>query len=184
MVSSVEKPHNADFWSVELHPWLLPEKFELPDRSFAEKLYTASAVGEIGLDRLKGPALSVQRQYLRTILQMAESAGKAVVIHSVRCDAELDFELHDFKGNILIHGFCGGEKRLMQHLELNRFVSFAPGGWKHCIELLSRRGLQNIGLETDDLDLNIDDVYIQAEKETGISGWKTACADNFFAFIG
>jgi hypothetical protein len=85
---------------------------------------------------------------------------------------------------VLIHGFCSGEKKLLHHLELKRFVSFAPGGWRHCVELLRQRGLKNIGLETDDSDLRIEDVYIQAEKETGISGWERACSDNFLQFIG
>ena len=114
---------------------------------------------------------------------MAEEAEKGVVIHAVRCDSELDFDLKNFNGKVLIHGFCGGEKRLRQHLELNRFVSFAPGGWRHCAAFLRRNGLKNIGLETDDSNLRIEDVYIQAETETGISGWDTACSDNFLHFI-
>ena len=184
LVSAEECPVGTDFWSLELHPWFLPETFEIPDASFKEKLRSASAVGEIGLDRLRGPELSVQRAYFRTVLKWAEEAGKGVVVHAVRCDAELDFELRNFSGKVLIHGFCSGEKRLLHHLELNRFVSFAPGGWRHCVELLHQRGLKNIGLETDDSNLRIEDVYIQAEKETAVSGWECACADNFLQFIG
>ena len=184
LVSAGTSPVGADFWSLELHPWFLPETFEIPDESFKEKLRSASAVGEIGLDRLRGPELFVQREYFRTVLKWAEEAGKGVVIHSVRCDVELDYELRNFGGKVLIHGFCSGEKKLLHHLELNRFVSFAPGGWRHCVELLHKRGLKHIGLETDDSNLNIEDVYIQAEKETGINGWESACADNFLQFIG
>ena len=171
------------YWSLELHPWYLPEKFILPDEIFYEHLSAASALGEIGLDRLRGPELNIQREYLRTFLAAAFRCGKPVVIHAVRCDSELDFELLRFSGKVLIHGFCGGNKRLKEHLQYNRFVSFAPGGWKHCRETLRENGLRNIGLETDDSGLDIEDVYLQAESGTGISGWESCCADNFIRFI-
>jgi TatD DNase family protein len=182
LVSSRENP-GCSFWSLEKHPWYLPEKFIFPDETFYEELSAASALGEIGLDRLRGPDLKVQREYLKAFLAAAERCGKPVVIHAVRCDSELDFELSRFSGRVLIHGFCGGNKRLQEHLQYNRFVSFAPGGWKNCPESLRASKLRNIGLETDDTNLNIEDIYLQAETETGISGWENCCADNFIRFI-
>ena len=182
LVSSRENP-GCSFWSLEKHPWYLPEKFIFPDETFYEELSAASALGEIGLDRLRGPDLKVQREYLKAFLAAAERCGKPVVIHAVRCDSELDFELSRFSGRVLIHGFCGGNKRLQEHLQYNRFVSFAPGGWKNCPESLRASKLRNIGLETDDTNLNIEDVYLQAETETGIFGWDNCCADTFMRFI-
>ena len=184
LVSAVDKPENTVFWSFECHPWNLPEKFVFPEEIFFEKLALASALGEIGLDRLRGPELAVQREYFRTYLSAAQKCGKPIVVHAVRCDTELDTELKNFNGNVLIHGFRGGNKRLQQHLQRGRFVSFAPGAWRNCTDTLKERGLKNIGLETDDSGLCIEDVYFQAESETGISGWQTACADNFLRFIG
>ena len=183
LVSSAEMPC-CTFWSLEKHPWYLPEKFIAPDETFYEKLSAASALGEIGLDRLRGPALNIQRLYLKTYLSAAQRCGKPVVIHAVRCDSELDAELKNFPGRVLIHGFCGGNKRLEEHLQRNRFVSFAPGGWKHCSLFLREHGLRNIGLETDDSGLCIEDIYQQAESGTGLAGWEECCADNFIRFIG
>ena len=171
-------------WTLQVHPWHLPEKYSPQADDFLAELSGACALGEIGLDRLKGPELAVQRLFFNDLLRIAERANKPVVIQSVRCDAELDAALKDFPGRVLIHGFRGGEKRLFQHLEAGRFVSFAPGGWCHCLNLLNERGLKNIGLETDDLQISIESVYDQAEKETRITGWSSACADNFLRFIG
>jgi TatD DNase family protein len=184
LVSAAAEPENAAYWSLERHPWYLPEKFVPPEENFFENLARAAALGEIGLDRLRGPALSVQREYFNTYLSAAQKCGKPVVIHAVRCDAEVDSALKNFNGKVLIHGFRGGNKRLQQHLEFGRFVSFAPGAWRNCTDTLKDRGLTNIGLETDDSGLRIEDVYIQAESETGISGWQTACQNNFLRFIG
>ena len=72
LVSAVDKPENSVFWSLECHPWNLPEKFVFPEEIFFEKLALASALGEIGLDRLRGPELAVQREYFRTYLSAAQ----------------------------------------------------------------------------------------------------------------
>ena len=107
-----------------------------------------------------------------------------MVIHCVRCDSELDTELKNFSGRVLIHGFCGGEKKLAHHLEQGRFVSLAPGAWRKLAAFLRSGGLYRVGLETDDSSLEIRDIYQQAESETGIAGWEEACAKNFLQFIG
>ena len=184
LVSAEKMPEHIPYWSFQIHPWDLPEKFVFPEPGFFDSLSSAAALGEIGLDRLKGPSLEVQRKYLDFFLETAEARQLAVVIHCVRCDAELDAALKNFSGKVLIHGFRGGEKRLLNHLEKGRFVSFAPGGWKHCPETLRENGLRNIGLETDDALLDIKKVYEQAEAETKIAGWESICADNFLRFTG
>ena len=183
LISACEKVENAAFWSLEYHPWHLPESFVVPGEDFFEKLASASALGEIGLDRLKGPAFTVQRQYFSFLLEAAARCRKPVVIHAVRCDSELDAALKNFSGKVLIHGFRGGEKRLAEHLDAGRFVSFAPGGWRHCTALLKQRGLARIGLETDDAGIDISSVYRQAQADTGIAGWEEICEKNFLQFI-
>jgi len=75
--------------SLEIHPWYLPETFSpalLPDH---EKLYPFAAVGEIGLDKLRGPESVVQEQFLRAILDLAADTCKPVVIHAVRSYPEI-----------------------------------------------------------------------------------------------
>lgn len=184
LVSAQSQPEGVSFWSLQVHPWELPETFAPLPGDFFDRLSAASALGEIGLDRLKGPALEIQKKYFSLLLSAAEKAGKPVVIHAVRCEAELDFFLERFSGKILIHGFCGGTKKLLHHLEKGRFVSFAPGAWRFHTALLRERGLERIGLETDAEEMYISEVYRMAEEETGISGWEERCGENFLDFIG
>ena len=183
LVSSPVKPERG-LWGLEFHPWHLPGVFRMPGEAFFRRLHQADALGEIGLDRLRGPALSVQRRFFEFLINAADEAGKPVVIHAVRCDAELDAALKNFSGNVLIHGFKGGERRLREHLDLGRFVSFSPGAWRRCTAVLAERGLLNIGLESDDGTDDIASIYASAERETGITGWREQCRENFMRFIG
>ena len=156
----------------------------MPGEAFFRDLRRADALGEIGLDRLRGPDITVQIRFLKALLAAAGEAGKPVVIHAVRCDAELDAALRDFSGNVLIHGFRGSERRLLAHLTLGRFVSLAPGAWTKYTGLLAERGLDRIGLESDDTGEEIASIYLHAERETEISGWAERCRENFSRFIG
>lgn len=183
LVSAREKPGQG-LWSLEFHPWHLPASFQMPGEAFFHDLRRADALGEIGLDRLRGPDIAVQIRFLKTLLAAAGEAGKPVVIHAVRCDAELDAALRDFSGNVLIHGFRGSERRLLEHLAFGRFVSIAPGAWKKYAGLLAARGLSGIGLESDDTGEDIAAICLRAERETGISGWAELCRENFLRFIG
>ena len=156
----------------------------MPGEIFFRDLRRADALGEIGLDRLRGPDINLQIRFLKTLLAAAEEAGKPVVIHAVRCDAELDAALRDFSGNVLIHGFRGSQRRLLAHLALGRFVSLAPGAWTKYAGLLAERGLDGIGLESDDTREEISSIYLRAERETGIPCWTERCRKNFSRFIG
>ncbi|MBO5899258.1 MAG: TatD family hydrolase, partial [Lentisphaeria bacterium] len=102
---STGEPEKFLYSSLEVHPWKLPDHFEKFDSDFAARASNCSAIGEIGLDRLRGPELPVQRKYFDALLEIADVLSKPVVIHCVRCDAELFQQLAGFKHNVLIHGF-------------------------------------------------------------------------------
>ncbi len=157
LVSTVEAG-GYTFQSLECHPWNLPDRFSDFNADFIAQAAKFSAIGEIGLDRLKGPELSVQIRYLDALLEIAESLAKPVVIHSVRCDSELFHALDGFSGNVLIHGFNSGAARLERYLEAGFMVSFSRLNNKDIIAFLKRNGLKNTGLETDVLDTSIDDI--------------------------
>ena len=146
--------------SLEFHPWNLPDHFDKLDDSFVLKAEKCSAIGEIGLDRLRGPDLVTQRKYFDVLLETADTLSKPVVIHSVRCDAELFQALSGFKQNVLIHGFNGGVSKLAKYLESGFFVSFSRLQNREVITFLQKNGLRNIGLETDDLDCNIENIAL------------------------
>ena len=148
----------SEYTSKEFHPWYLQDEFIPFDQAFADDLNRFSALGEIGLDRLRGPELSVQRRYLDALLEIAENLHKPVVIHNVRCEAETFSALKGFPYSVLFHGFCGGVRALEKILGAGFFVSFSSISNLGVAGFLKSNGLNNVGIESDDSGKNIDDI--------------------------
>lgn len=142
-----ERPPGV-FYALELHPWYLPETFGGLPEAFVRAAPDADALGEVGLDRLRGPSLDVQRAYLRAVLELAAELGKPVVFHCVRAFPELLAECRAFPSvPKLLHGFQGNEARR---------AMLADAGFL----LTSSRALPpEGGLETDASGRDIREVY-------------------------
>ncbi|MDE6587336.1 MAG: TatD family hydrolase [Paramuribaculum sp.] len=118
---SLDEPLNADLlWSAGIHPWeadkATPEMLDLLRRRVAEPQVVA--VGEAGLDRVKGPSLVVQEEVFRAQARIADEAGKPLIIHAVRTIPEI-IRLHkEMKPRVawIIHGFRGGKEAARQLL--------------------------------------------------------------------
>ena len=146
----------AEYTSLEFHPWSLPDKFVFPQEEFILKLKEFNALGEIGLDRLRGPELGVQRRYLDFLLETAQACKKPVVIHNVRCESEVISALRGFPNPVLFHGFSGGVSSLERLLEAGYFVSFRKISNADVASFLRRNGLKNTGIESDDSGVDIE----------------------------
>lgn len=123
-----EVPSGGGLFSVGIHPWQTAEcSAALPDEvRRALRLPSVVALGEVGLDRLRGAALDVQAGLFRVQAQMAEEAGKPVVIHCVRAWAEL-LALHSrLRPSVpwVVHGFRGGAALARQLWGSGMMLSF------------------------------------------------------------
>lgn len=116
------------FNSLELHPWHLAETFS-PQENLAARLRDFDALGEIGLDRLRGPALPVQQKFLRAYLSLARELDLPVVLHVVRCFPEVMAMLDGCPLRVMIHGFRGSPELLDELWKRGYTVSF------HCSAL-------------------------------------------------
>ena len=172
-------PEDGKLYSLQLHPWHLAGT-ELP-AGFRENAVRAAAIGEIGLDRLRGPELPLQRQLFRTALKVAAEFNKPVVLHCVRAAAELRSDLKPYpEMKKLLHGFRGGVRELESWLELGFFVSLAPNALRpEFAPFASAR----IGLETDDGAIPITELYRRADELFG-ADFADVNARNFEAFLG
>ena len=157
LVSAAELPAErlpGVFFALELHPWKLPQTFTGLPETFIDQIRRADAIGEVGLDRLKGPSLEVQRQYLRAILQAAADCGKPVVFHCVRAFPELLAEVKPFPQiRKLLHGFQGNEPKRQMLQEAGFLLSS------------SRALLPGGGLETDAAEISIQEIYARCQAE-------------------
>lgn len=181
LVSSIS-PLPGKLTSLEIHPWFLPGNYDpriLPPSScFIE----AAAIGEIGLDKLRGPEFFIQQRYLQQILAMASDCHKPVVIHCVKAFDELFAILKPFTLKVMIHGFRSSPQMLDELWKRKFTVSFHPLMVNN-IALMKK--LQNhygaFGFESDDLkDVDIIDLLNTAEKNSCNSGLEKI-TDQFFA---
>lgn len=97
--------------SVGIHPWHIEGEGE---QQFAQLTEIARrpevlAIGEAGLDALRGPEMSTQQRLLRKQVMLSEQIGKPLILHIVRAWSELlqlRAELRPSQPWI-IHGFRG-----------------------------------------------------------------------------
>jgi TatD DNase family protein len=82
---------DAGFFSVGIHPWDA-DAFNEYKLNLIKELAIHSrcvAIGEIGLDKLKGPSMEIQIQTFRKQVQLAEEISLPVIIHCVKAWNEL-----------------------------------------------------------------------------------------------
>ena len=169
------------FESWEFHPWRLPESLP-PDLSCS--LSSAAALGEVGLDVLRGADLKCQMRCLETLLNAAEQCRKPVLFHCVRAFPELLRLTSQLTVPKLMHNFRGGVRLLETLREQNWLISFRRLEHQDVIASLRRDGLSGIGFETDDdPELDIGEVVRTAERQldmaVGAAGMNT-----FRKFLG
>ena len=117
---------------VGIHPEAAAkEDLERFKEIFRNNLQYIDGVGEIGLDGTyaeKGIAsLSRQREVFKAMLELAESTGRPVSIHSRKALDEILEVLPSYKlGGVLLHWFAGSKKQLARSADMGLYVSFGP----------------------------------------------------------
>lgn len=99
-------------YSVGIHPW---DSGRCAESDFKALLIDANspevvAIGECGIDRLRGPEIEIQQSVFRRQAEIAEKVGKPLLIHCVRAYdkiLELHRELRPQRSQWIIHGFRG-----------------------------------------------------------------------------
>lgn len=147
------KPQYGKVYSVGLHPWHIGDDWQQK----IEKLKDAAqhqlvvAIGETGLDSLKGASLEVQEQVMQAHINIASASGKPLIIHCVRTSQQVlklwrdNPEAHNVAW--VIHGFRGNENVARQLLDAGFYLSY---GSKHNAEALAITPIDHLLVETDD----------------------------------
>ena len=145
-----------DTWGV--HPW---DSLRQPLQSGGESQHLIPppslegtgrgflAIGECGLDALKGPAMAVQEAVFLQQIRLSEKLEKPLVIHCVKALDRLLFLRKSLtpKQSWMLHGFRGKPQQLRSLLDAGFYVSF---GFCHNDESLRACPADRLLLETDD----------------------------------
>src|SRR5574344_494039 len=150
---------NGKFYSVGLHPWKISKIDNESINSLSELLSDSRvlAVGECGLDSLRGPSMDIQEAIFIEQVNLSESFEKPLIIHQVKAIDKIIFFKKELKPKQrwLIHGFRGGPIQSSQLLELNIDISF---GKKYNIETIKQIPLNRLFVESDDYS-DVSDIY-------------------------
>lgn len=104
------RPELKGSFSFGIHPWDTEEAVDWEEFERFVAHPAVVAVGECGLDRLRGAAPEVQEQIFRHQIRLAEKYGKPMILHIVKAVDEMlrirreerpamPWILHGFRGN-------------------------------------------------------------------------------------
>jgi TatD DNase family protein len=147
--------------SVGIHPWELME-------THADSLWKALqktvedkrvvAIGECGIDKLKGPSLDLQMALFKKEALLAESRSIPLVIHCVKAFNELILLKKEIKPlqPWIIHGFRG---KLSLPTDCIRHGFYLSIGAYFQEDALKAIPTDKLFIETDESDKPIEDIY-------------------------
>lgn len=171
------KSREHNLFTVGKHPWWTEQPLTLEEQKEFRELLSQSnclAMGEMGLDKLKGPSLDIQQEVLRSQLRIAAEMKKPVIIHCVRAYNLIQQIKKEFSTiqKWCIHGYPRHLELALQLIQQDFYLSLMPV--KEVTEkyekLVSGLPLNRFFLETDSLPtITIQEVYEQVATIRGIS---------------
>ncbi|MEE4197985.1 MAG: TatD family hydrolase [Bacteroidales bacterium] len=187
------KPGNKIFYTAGLHPWhadlltlnLIEKKLE--DLILNKKIV---AIGETGLDKLKGGDWKTQLSVFQKHIEISEKYQLPLVIHSVKAHNEI-LKLKkdtDAKSHWVIHNFTGSRQLAMDLIEHGFYLSVGhhiKNGTSRINQYFKHLPKNKIFLETDDFDISIKELYqVAADKwDVGIQALKMKLISNLQEFL-
>ena len=165
-------------FSTALHPWDVSEKISLDNISFyLEKCRESrqfSAVGEIGLDKLKGKSLKVQEKYFEYQLSWANKYSLPVIIHCVRSyDRCLSIlKKNELKSMIIFHDFNASFEIASELIDKGYFMSLGKNFMREKSKInsfIDKIPLEMILFETDKEEISIEGHYKKFSERAKVS---------------
>lgn len=157
--------------SVGIHPWQLTEETaDAQWKALQEQISHPNvvAIGEGGLDKLKGPSLELQTDLLRKQIALSEEKSLPLILHCVKAFNELIQLKKETKPRQpwIIHGFRGKETLAMDCIRHDFYLSFGEHFQEGAIKATP---LEKLFIETDESETPIETIYSSIAKVRGIS---------------
>ncbi len=157
----VELPNG--FFSSGIHPWYPPTEEQWAAIQKAWEDPRCLALGECGLDRLRGPNMVEQQKIL---LRQLESCALPVLVHAVKADAEMWEMIQAFPAKKwVIHGAMGKWERWKKWMDHGVCFSFGKGLLNDAAtqETFRKTPMEQLFLETDAAAIPLlESIYVQA----------------------
>lgn len=156
---------SGDYCSMGLHPWYLDraeEQYPLLQQYIAHP--QVLAIGECGLDKVKGAVWDIQVHWFRQQVQLANQLKKPLIIHCVRAFNEVLQVLKEEQVAIpvIFHGFHKKRQLAEQLLSHGYILSFGAALLKNnaaLADVFAQVPRELFFLETDDASVSIKELY-------------------------
>ena len=176
------------YFSIGLHPWHVNSNFNTIIKKIEEIALHKKclAIGEIGLDKLHKNTWTEQNKALEKQIIIAIKLKKPIIFHCVKCYSELAQLLSKIKPKIplIFHAFNENIQVAKMFKNFDSYFSFG-----HLLLNSNTKAYKNFHLispnsiffETDDANIDIKEIYLQASKINGMSveQWEQQIEKNF-----
>lgn len=128
------------------------------------------AIGETGLDFLRGAPREAQFAAFRAQLALARRQGLPVVLHCVKAFEPVMCELAACEPRaVIFHGFIGSPEQALRAVAKGYFLSFGERTFasSRTVEALRATPPENLFFETDESDTPIETIYSRAAAARG-----------------
>ncbi len=156
-----KETYNRHSFSCGIHPWYSEDS----ESQFKYLIEIASdpriiAIGEAGLDKIKGPSFNIQIPVFKHHIELSEQLKKPLIIHAVKAWDELYHIRKEAKPTQpwIIHGFRGNPQVAEQMGKAGFMFSMGERFNVDSIEFIPS---DSIFCETDESETNILEVYQQ-----------------------
>ncbi len=163
-------PQPGLVYSVGIHPWQSDSATEelLQQLALLAGHQQVVAIGETGLDTLRGAPMDRQLALLQRHVAIAEQAGKPVIAHCVRASqqlAQLWRATAPHRVALAVHGFRSNERVARTLIDAGCWLSF---GAQHQAAALKATPPERLLVETDDNPTGIHHTITAVAETLGI----------------
>lgn len=159
-ISPCDDVSSRVLYSVGVHPWMVADAgcdaWSRIDAVAREK--NVVAIGETGLDKLRGPAISLQAEAFERHVSVSESVGKPLIIHCVRAYNELMSMRRRLSPSQawVVHGFRGKPELARQLVDAGFLLSL---GAKFNAATAMAIPSDKLLIESDESDTDVASIY-------------------------
>ena len=149
--------------SCGIHPWLIKTdwKEQVERLEALATLPQVLAIGECGLDRVKGAEWNMQCEVLEAHILLANRCNKPLILHLVKTYSDILSLAKRIQVPWMLHGFKGNSTEAHQLIGKGARLSFGPRLQQEASlqQVFAALPLEHIYLETDVRPVRIDQHY-------------------------
>ena len=149
------------YTSIGIHPWYLTEEnAEAQWHTLQEQISDPSviAIGEGGLDKLKGPDMELQVKILKQQVALSEEKSLPLIIHCVKAFNELIQLKKELRPHQpwIIHGFRGKEALAIDCIRHGFYLSYGEHFQENALKATPQ---EKLFIETDESEVPVQEIY-------------------------